>query len=167
MTTPTNTQSLTEDQRQALIAAGIITENSVIDLPVTGSTTDDAETTQADDTDAVAVDVSEMPPFRDLTKALPSARFAFVSRVQQIAENFGDVKGGEVTIDTSNIESLVGLMEPIEALVLDQAQDRDAMAEWIVDTGGADEDAALELPTQRLFAAFEVLSGTLAKKSTD
>lgn len=101
------------------------------------------------------VDVESLPPFRDARRQLPAERIRTQTRLAAMAsglpEEFMDADGGvEVNLSTikpEDLEAVADLMESIQELVLDFAQDRDAMAEWLMDQ---------EDPIQAVMHAFTV-----------
>ncbi|WP_018297169.1 hypothetical protein [Corynebacterium lubricantis] len=85
-------------------------------------------------------DLSTMPALKGMNHLLPSARFAFKRKVLDVAAMLPeDWQDGEINIseedllkDGSTFQKLEDLIIAAEDIVLDQAEDREAMTKWLI-----------------------------------
>lgn len=104
------------------------------------------------DTLADEVDLSDMPPVRDLRRALPAQRMRVQSKLVKLraleAKLPDSFKNGvsDEDISEEGFEIVCQMMEAAQDFLLDQAEDREAMERWLIDS---------EEPEKALFAALQ------------
>ena len=104
------------------------------------------------------VDLSGMPPVRDLKKILPAARMRVQKQLvklktleEKLPESFkSGAETGEVSEE--DFEIVCEMMEAAQEFLLGQAEDREAMEQWLIDS---DE------PEKALFAAMGKVAARL------
>lgn len=125
----------TVDSSPVLAGHGVAYEN---DTP-----TDEG---QAKDT----VDLSDMPPLRDLSRELPGVRYGFTADAVEVIrlmpesllkaseEDVDELTDGASGFDMSMLDKVVGMREVIpaaERYVLNMAENEDDMREWLIARG--------------------------------
>lgn len=94
----------------------------------------------AADNEPQGVDMSTMPEFKDMRRMLPSQRLKVQMNTAKVATALPshlkdtDAKEGLSFDDMTaeDLDALTNVIANVEAAVLDNAADRDAMAEWLV-----------------------------------
>lgn len=94
----------------------------------------------AEDTDGV--DLATLPPFVDMASMLPAERVRITMSVSKLALSLpkhlreqGDAANGQLDLDTmkpEDMDSIADMFASCQDLVLDHAQDRVAMTEWLL-----------------------------------
>lgn len=87
------------------------------------------------------VDAAHMPEFKDMRRMLPAERLAAQFMAAKVAkampsgmlEKFDGLEAGTSLddLDTADLDALVGVINSVQGVVLDNAADREAMAEWL------------------------------------
>lgn len=94
---------------------------------------------QTEDQAGDGVDASSMPAFRDMRRLLPSKRFEKQAEMMALVADMpkewqdGDVTEGSVDLASMDFGKLSTLITKAEGFVLDLAEDRTAMEEWLID----------------------------------
>lgn len=110
------------------------------------------------DTTISDVDLSGMPAVRDMKKMLPAARMRVQKQLVKLKElesklpdNF---KNGDPTDEVSeeDFEIVCEMMEAAQDFLLGQAEDREAMEQWLIDSNE---------PEKALFAAMGKVAARL------
>ena len=94
----------------------------------------------AADNEPQGVDMATMPEFQDMRRMLPSQRLKVQMNTAKVATALpshlkdADAKAGLSFDDMTaeDLDALTNVIANVEAAVLDNAVDRDAMAEWLV-----------------------------------
>lgn len=96
------------------------------------------------------VDLSDMPPLRDLSRELPSTRYGFTAdavgvirllpedMLKQGEEGADELTDGADGVNLAMLDKVVGMREVIpaaEQFVMSVAEDADAMREWLIARG--------------------------------
>lgn len=102
------------------------------------------------------LDATTLPPFKDMTRSLPAARI----RVQMDLAKFATAipkslqQAGEVDLSTMNaadMDAIANMIEGLQNVILDNAQDRQAMENWLIDQAD---------PVSAVMHAFNVFQDT-------
>ena len=93
-----------------------------------------------EDTDGV--DLSTIPPFVDMARMLPAERVRSTMSMSKVALSLpdhlkeqGDVAEGQLDLETmtpEDMDAIADMFATCQDLVLDHAQDREAMTEWLL-----------------------------------
>lgn len=94
----------------------------------------------AADNEPQGVDMATMPEFQDMRRMLPSQRLKVQMNTAKVATALpshlkdADAKAGLSFDDMTaeDLDALTNVIANVEAAVLDNAADRDAMAEWLI-----------------------------------
>lgn len=94
----------------------------------------------AADAEAEGVDMSTIPAFRDMHRLLPSERLKIQMSTAKVAtvlpkhlkdgDEAGDLEFDSMTVE--DIDALTNVITTVENIVLDNADDRGEMAEWMI-----------------------------------
>lgn len=105
--------------------------------------------------DAEGVDMSTLPAFKQVQRMLPAQRMREEMNTAKMVTGLPDslselATGGEVeldftALDPADLDALVDMFDAVQAAVLDAAEDRTAMEDWLMDQ---------EDPTSAIMAAF-------------
>lgn len=112
------------------------------------------------DAEPTGVDTTTMPEFKDLRRMLPSERLKAQMRTAKVATALpahlknADTSGGLDfdTMTADDLDALTNVISAVETVVLDNAADRDAMAEWLISQGD---------PLNAVMAAFTTFTDRL------
>lgn len=116
------------------------------------------EQTTVEETEGV--DIESMPGFRSLKGQLPAARFLVKAQLAELDKAIPDAlrkqaeDGGEVdnAAALDAIDDIASMFQKMEDLVLDRAEDREAMTAWLCEQDNGEG---------ALMAAFSAVSETL------
>lgn len=96
------------------------------------------------DTAVSDVDLSDMPPVRDMKRMLPAQRMRARAQLlelrdleEKLPESFKS--GGTADVTAEEFEVVCDMMDAAERLVLGQAEDRDAMEKWLLNSDNSDK----------------------------
>lgn len=84
------------------------------------------------------VDLTTMPSFRDMRRMLPSERLRVQMKAAKVAAalpaHLKEAEGVEFeALSPEDLDALTDVIATVESVVLDNAADREAMTDWLVD----------------------------------
>lgn len=95
------------------------------------------------DAESEGVDMTTLPEFRDLRRMLPSERLKVQMKTAKVATALpAHLKGTDTSkgegfdsLTSEDLDALTNVITTVEAVVLDNAADREAMTEWLIAQG--------------------------------